>query len=272
MSEAKRPKTSDGADIFDVKVSDYHEHTREFKKALESALNSPDRFQPLSKREQRSVISLETLKKQTKGKYLTVHRGLQILQTPEDLIIYQQMFWHIKPRTVIELGTFAGGSAIWMGDLFKTMELDCHCYSVDIDHSLLSEEARRLKPDNVTFLLGDCNAIEKTLTPKMLSELPHPVVIMDDAHVNTFNNLCYFHMYLQEGDYIIVEDTSPDMAIAAGAGLCYEYKPIGDNTKFGDLQRFVAKQEEEYAVDTYFTDFYGYNFLSHWNAIIRRMK
>ena len=123
MSEAKRPKTSDGADIFDNSVSDYHEFTREFKKALDSALNSLDRFQPLSKREERSVISLETVKKQSRGKYLTLHRGLQNVKTAEDLLIYLQMFWHIKPRTVIELGTFAGGSAIWMGDMFKTMSL-----------------------------------------------------------------------------------------------------------------------------------------------------
>ena len=271
MSEAKRSKTDD-ADLFDVKLSDYHECTRELKKALDSALNSPDRFQPLSKREERSVMPLEAVVKQSKGRYLTLHRGLQILKGPEDLLIYQQMFWHIKPRTVIELGTFAGGSAIWMGDMFKTVELDCHCYSVDIDHSLLPEEARKMKPDNVTFLLGDCNEIDKTLTPEMLSKLPHPIIVMDDAHVNTYNNLCYFHKYLQVGDYVVVEDTSPNVPKLAGGGLCFEYEPVGINSKLEEFKRFAAKHEEEYAVDSYFTDFYGYNFLSHWNGIVRRMK
>ena len=270
MAETMKQETTDATDGIDE--TSYSDFTKEFKKSIETELNSRDRFQPLSKREDRSDLPLEVLKAQHRGKYLTVYRGIQLVKAPEDLLIYQQMFWHIKPRTVIELGTYAGGSAIWMGDLFKTMELDCHYYSVDIDHSLLSEEARRMKPDNVTFLLGDCNAIEKTLTPKMLSELPRPLILCEDSHVNIFNNLCYFHPYLQEGDYVVVEDTSPDMAKSAGGGLCCKYEPIGDNTKFGDLKRFVAKHEEEYAVDTYFTDFYGYNFLSHWNAIIRRMK
>ena len=267
MDEAKKPKISD-----DFDVSDYHEFTREFKKALDSALNSPDRFQRLSKREERSDVPLEVIKAQYRGKYLTLHRGLQILKTPEDLLVYQQMFWHIKPRTVIELGMFAGGSAIWMGDMFKTIELDCHCYSVDIDHSLLSDDARRMKPDNVTFLLGDCNVIDKMLTPKMLSELPRPLILMDDAHVNIFNNLCYFHKYLQVGDYVVVEDTSPDVPTLAGGGLCFDFVPVGSNSKLDELKKFVAEHEEEYAVDSYFTDLYGYNFLSHWNAIIRRMK
>ena len=273
MSEAKRQRTSDDCDdIFHDNPSSYHEFTQKFKVALDSALNSPDRFQPLSKREERSDLSLAVLKAQYRGKYLTLHRGVQILKTPEDLLVYQQMFWHIKPRTVIELGTFAGGSAIWMGDMFKTLELDCHCYSVDYDHSLLPDEARRMKPDNVTFLLGDCRVIDETLTPKMLSELPHPMIIIDDAHVNTFNNLCYFHKYLQVGDYIVVEDTSPDMPLHPGMGLCSDFEQVGNTDKLEELKKFVAKNEEEYAVDSYFTDFYGYNCISHWNAIIRRMK
>ena len=255
-----------------IDETSYHDFIEEFKKSLDSALNSPDRFQRLSKREERSDLPLEVLKAQHRGKYLTLHRGLQIVKTPEDLLVYQQMFWHIKPRTVIELGTFAGGSAIWMGDMFKTMELDCHCYSVDIDHSLLSDDARRMKPDNVTFLLGDCNVIDKTLTPKMLSELPRPLILIDDAHVNIFNNLCYFHKYLQVGDYVVVEDSSPDLPRGLGMGLYRDYEVFGNTLILDELKKFVAEHEEEYAVDSYFTDFYGYNFFTNWNAIIRRMK
>ena len=270
MAETKNQETTDATDGIDE--TSYSDFTKEFKKSIETELNSRDRFQPLSKREDRSDLPLEVLKAQHRGKYLTVHRGIQLLKAPEDLLIYQQMFWHIKPRTVIELGTYAGGSAIWMGDLFKTMELDCHYYSVDIDHSLLSEEARRMKPDNVTFLLGDCNAIEKTLTPKMLSELPRPLIVCEDSHVNIFNNLCYFHNYLQVGDYVVVEDSTPDLPTCMGMGLYAEYKVLGNLSVLAELKRFVAEHEDEYAVDTYFNDFYGYNFNTSWNSIIRRMK
>ena len=271
MSEAKRPKTATN-DLFEDNPSSYREFKQIFQKTLDSALNSPDRFQPLSKREERSDLPREALKAQHRGKYLAVHRGLQLLKTPEDLFIYQQMFWHIKPRTVIELGTFVGGSAIWMGDMLKTLEVDCHYYSVDYDHSLLSDEARRMKPDNVTFLLGDCRMLEETLTPKMLSELPRPLILIEDAHINIFNNLCYFHKYLQVGDYIVIEDTSPDLPKDLGMGLCTDYEVVGDTRVLDELKKFVAKHEEEYAVDSYFTDLYGYNFFTNWNAIVRRMK
>ena len=226
MAEKKKQENPDGTQGIDE--TSYRDFTEQFKKSLDAELNSPDRFQPLSKREEKSDLPLEVLKAQHRGKYLTLHRGLQILKTADDLIIFQQMLWHIKPRTVIELGTFVGGSAIWMGDTLRSMEADCHYYTVDIDHSLLSDEARRMKPDNVTFLLGDCNEIDKTLTPEMLSKLPRPLILIDDTHVNIFNNLCYFHEFLQVSDYIVMEDTSPDIPKDLGMGLYREYEVLGD--------------------------------------------
>ena len=71
------------------------------------------RYQPLVDRETRSELPPEVQKAQYRGKYLTLYRGHQLLKTPEeDLIIYQQIFWHIKPRTIIEVGTFTGAAAI----------------------------------------------------------------------------------------------------------------------------------------------------------------
>ena len=270
MAERKKQENPDGTQGIDE--TSYRDFTAQFKKSLDAELNSPDRFQPLSKREEKSDLPLEVLKAQHRGKYLTLHRGLQILKTAEDLLIFQQMLWHIKPRTVIELGTFVGGSAIWMGDTLRSMEADCHYYSVDIDHSLLSDEARRMKPDNVTFLLGDSNAIGETLTPKMLSELPRPLILFEDTHVNICNNLCYLHEFLQVGDYIVVEDTSPYLPKDMGMGLYLDYEVFGTTAILDEVKKFVAEHEEEYAVDSYFTDFYGYNFCTTWNSILRRMK
>ena len=103
-------------DIFGHNSVDYHDHASRFKTALQTELSSPTRYQPLAERQTRSELPPEAQKAQYRGKYLTLYRGHQLLKTPEDLIIYQQMFWHIKPRTIIELGTFTGAAAIWMAD------------------------------------------------------------------------------------------------------------------------------------------------------------
>jgi cephalosporin hydroxylase len=247
-----------------------------FKESLDAALNSPGRFQPISKREDRTnrELTSEAMRDMYRGKYLLLHRGIQILKTSDDLLIYTQMFWHVRPRTIIELGTFAGGSAIWMADNLNSSGIDCHIYSIDIDLSLISKEAKKTKPDNVTFLQGDCNAIDQTLSPQMLTGLPHPVMIIEDAHVNVLNNLRYFHQFLQVGDYLVIEDTNPNTPIYIGADPTDKQMPVPvyDMRKLKELKMFLAEHEEEYAVDSYFNDLFGYNACSQWNSIVRKMK
>ncbi len=53
------------------------------------------------------------------------------------MVIYQRLFWHVKPATVIELGAYSGAFAIWIADELCLMDLHCQVYSVDIDLSLI---------------------------------------------------------------------------------------------------------------------------------------
>ena len=116
----------------------------------------------------------------------------------------------VKPATVIELGAYTGGMAIWMADTLKLLDVPCHIYSMDIDLSLLEDRVKEIKPDNVTFLQGDSYDIAKTFTPEFMSQL-HPWVVIEDCHENFINVLGHFHKFIQKGDYLIVEDTNPHM-------------------------------------------------------------
>lgn len=102
-----------------------------------------------------------------------------------------------------------------------------------------------MKPANVTFLHGDINAVEKTFTPEMLARLPQP------------KNL---------------DETSPDVPKELGMGLYLDYEAMGDLDKFEELEKFVGQHKGHYAIDSFFNDFFGYNFTTSWNAILRRMN
>ena len=39
-------------------------------------------------------------------------------------------------------------------------DLNCHVYSTDVDHSLINEEIKKVKPEKVTFIQGDRNKVE----------------------------------------------------------------------------------------------------------------
>lgn len=69
------------------------------------------------------------------------------------LAIVQKLFWEEKPQTVIELGAWKGGSALWSADMLKILGVKSHVFSMDIDLSLLDPVAKEC-PD-VTFIEGN---------------------------------------------------------------------------------------------------------------------
>ena len=79
------------------------------------------------------------------GKYFANYRGGIILKNPQDLFIYHELFSLVRPRIIIELGTFSGASAAWLADTATTLGIDCHMYSLDIDQGLIHEDIKRLK-------------------------------------------------------------------------------------------------------------------------------
>ena len=248
----------------------YKQLKQDLQKLLHAKLTSPNRFQSISAREDRSEWPAAAMVRAVSpGKWMTTYRGCSILKASEDLVIRHQLFWHLKPATVIELGTFTGTMAIWMADTLKLLDIPCQIYSMDKDLSLLEERVKELKPDNVTFLQGDSNAIEKTFTPELMSQLPHPWVIAEDAHENFKGVLGHFHRFMQQGDYLVVEDTNPHES--TGFTVEGDYEEIGP-VLLNELRGFLQEYEDYYAVDSFYTDFYGYNGGWFWNGYIKRMN
>lgn len=162
-----------------------------------------------------------------------------------------------------------------MADTLGLLDVNCDIYSMDLDPSNRSEIVNKLKPPNVSFLQGNSFEIEKTFTDEFLKNLPHPWVFSEDGHANLPGVLRYFHQYLQEGDYMVVEDTCPDLAKEFGMYMG-TVNPPGGFRKMGRkqldcLRDFLQEYEDFYAVDSFLTDLFGYN-CRHWHGFIRKMK
>lgn len=165
-----------------------------------------------------------------------------IFKTVYDLAIYQMLIWDLNPKTIIEIGSGTGGSAIWMSDTINMYRRTCQIISLDI-------VPPNIEYENIAFLKGDCNEIDLILQPKMLEGLPHPWLIIEDAHVNVLSVLEYIHDYLFQGDYLIVEDSE---------------------AKKQDINDFLYNKKDDYHVDSYYCDFFGHNLTCSINSIFRR--
>ena len=236
-------------------------------------LESPTRFQKISEREERSDIPANLSLQFSLGKNLLEYGGICSLTGALDVVIYSQLFGLIQPQTVFELGSLFGGSALSIANTLKLQSPGGHVYSLDIDLSLLNPQVKELKPDNLTFIEGDMYKIEAVFPPLTLESLPHPWVVIEDAHANSLGVLEHFHKFMKEGDYIVYDDTDPFTPLKNGMGWEGHppYEPFG-HTKLHMLKGFMNRHDGYYCVDSYLTDLFGYNATNNWNGYVRRMK
>jgi cephalosporin hydroxylase len=159
-------------------------------------------------------------------------KGQPLFKTVFDFSLYSMMIWDVKPRSLIEIGSGTGASAVWMADLAHGFGLDAHVYSMDID-----------KPDldyaGVTFIEGDSNNIAATFSADMLDGLPHPWILIEDAHVNVLEVAEHFSSRMVAGDYVVIEDSR---------GVKQETLTTWTEANFGIFK-----------IDTHYTDFFGRN-------------
>ena len=84
-----------------------------------------------------------------------------------DLVILQSLIYIERPVTIFELGTYSGGSALWLADIARSFDIRCHVYSIDISFECLHEKAKSNK--DITFLLADASKdMEKVLPAEKL--------------------------------------------------------------------------------------------------------
>lgn len=252
---------------------DYHSLLNDTETKVKQLLNSPTRYQRIEKREDRSDIPLSVIETICLGKYITNYRGAPIFREPKELAVFRHFFANAQPRTVIELGTFTGTSAVWFADTAALLDLDCHVYSTDADHSLISEEIQKIKPENVTFIQGDRSKIEDVFPSTLLQSFPHPWLVIEDDHSDLFVGFRYLNDFMSVGDYVVVENSDPRMPLLPGLHVLYnkeEMVPAGT----GNLQllrKFLKEYGQDYQVDSFYTDLFGYNSTPHWHGFLCKM-
>jgi len=158
-------------------------------------------------------------------------RGIPLMKNVFDFAMYPALFAELRPRTVFEVGSGLGASALWFADNLEFYGIDGAVYSVD-----------RVKPAHehpqVRFFQGDCSDPARLFPTDLLHTAPRPWLVIEDAHHNVGGVLEHFHPHLSTGDYLVVEDS---------------------DVKRDVLRRFVTAHPGAYLVDTRFTDNFGRN-------------
>ncbi len=173
-------------------------------------------------------------------------KGVTNMKDPFSLAAYPLLLSELRPATIIELGAMYGGSACWLADMMEIQNIDGRVYSFEIQMDRI--EGRHPK---VEFHYVDVYKLEG-FDANWLESLPHPWLVIEDAHFNVYNVLQFFAKMMHQGDYLVVEDT-------------LHYK------KYLEVKRFIEDQNDAFLADTHYTDLFGYNVTWHPNSFFRRM-
>jgi cephalosporin hydroxylase len=154
----------------------------------------------------------------------TFWRGVPTLKCPLDLWIYQELLWLSRPRLIVELGTWAGGSATYMADMLDAIGVDgARVVTVDIldDYAFAphvagyAEKASfpvRIRPPHprITYVHGDSASDAIVARVHELAADAAPVlVIADSDHTSehTARELARYHDLVTPGSWFVMEDT-----------------------------------------------------------------
>lgn len=89
---------------------------------------------PLRFDHQRSALPLRTL---SAIQYATTRKfefeGVGCAKNPFDLALYTMLISKHRPRTIVEIGSFNGGSALWFAAQLRGMGIDGKVLSVDFN-------------------------------------------------------------------------------------------------------------------------------------------
>jgi cephalosporin hydroxylase len=180
------------------------------------------------------------------------YRSVPMDKNVFDLALYPMLLWQIKPRTIIEVGSFYGASAMWMADMLQGWGLDSHVYSVDINRVWTA------KHDRVSFITGNGQDLGSVFSDEFLAGLPRPLLVIEDAdhsYTTTAAVLKFFHERLHNDEYIIVEDV---MTCPTETGRA--------------LREFLAAHPTDYLVDRKYCDFFGTNLTWCINGYLKRIR
>ncbi|WP_245968957.1 CmcI family methyltransferase [Candidatus Rickettsia colombianensi] len=158
---------------------------------------------------------------------------MPLQKSPFQTVTTQDLIQELKPKTIIEFGSFNGASALWLVDIQSLSVKDGKVISIDIDFENIDQA---VTGDNrIEFLQGDSNIFPK----EKISEIVHSILLIEDAHINMIGILEYFHNNIfEEGDYFIIEDTNIDYNNA-----CYDIwrKTLDEKTCIAKLENLNNK-------------------------------
>jgi cephalosporin hydroxylase len=190
-----------------------------------------------------------------KGHHKMMYKDVPMIKCPFDYVLYQMIFWEVKPDLVIEIGTNRGGAALYYADMLDSIGNGV-VHTVDIEDMVLPQV--KAHPRIRCFLngfagydLSNASGFEKVL------------IIEDASHLyeDVKDTLHKFKDLVSVDSYFIIEDGILDK-------LGWKKKYNGGPNKA--IKEFI-NNNPGFMIDRKWCDFFGVNATFNTNGFLKRI-
>jgi cephalosporin hydroxylase len=210
----------------------------------------------------KSSFTPEILAPYHKGVMRYTYRGVSCLKSPIDLAVYMKILFEKQPGTIVEIGSFHGGAAMFYRDITRAWGLDTQIITVDFRSDQYQDA--QVGRDGIEFVQTDALHLAGSDLEKRLETAPRPwFVIEDSAHTFdvSFAVLEYFSTRLHPGECLIIED-----GIIEDQGGNWRY----DGGPNRAVHEFFVRNPDAYRVMEEDNDFFGYNLSFNPNGYLEK--
>jgi cephalosporin hydroxylase len=190
------------------------------------------------------------------GHHNVLYRDVKYIRCPFDYVIYQMIINEIKPDLIIEVGTNAGGGALYMADIMNSIGHG-EVHTIDIVDMVKSELVKS-HPRIKRFLGGYQSYDLKN------SENFNTVIVIDDGshtYEDVKKSLEKFKDIPTKNSYFIVED-----------GIINELGyPNYNGGPLKAIEEFLS-DNKNYEIDRKWCDFFGKNATFNINGYLKKIN
>lgn len=184
--------------------------------------------------------------------------GIPIIQSPEDIVLMQEIIYKVRPDVILDIGIAHGGSAVFYSSMLELLGKG-RVIAVDIDIRKHNRDVVEKHPffDRIELIEG--SSISDEIVNLVKSKIkPHETVLisLDSNHTrdHVLEELRKYWPLIPIGSYFIVFDTvTSDMAKSGAAEASYI-----DNGPLEAVNLFL-KENSHFEIDKH----YNKLFISH---------
>ena len=137
--------------------------------------------------------------------------GVPVIQTPEDLVLMQELIFNVRPDIIVETGVAHGGSSIFYASLLELLD-NGKVIGIDIDirdHNRVVIESHPLYERIEMRQRSSTSEVTINEIKKRIPENSKVLVCLDSDHTknHVLKELELYNELVSTGSYIVVFDT-----------------------------------------------------------------